>query len=90
MPQGAGAGKPRDPGGVGEAMTDHLTVPGDAGTRVHLRRSARARRLSLRVGRTDGRVTLSLPLRTPLAEFGQSRQDFTTPGFGDGVEGVHD
>ena len=35
---------------------------------VEIRRSARARRLSLRVSRLDGRVTLSMPKRTPLAE----------------------
>lgn len=35
---------------------------------VTLRRSARARRLSLRVSRLDGRVTLTLPNRTPERE----------------------
>ena len=49
-------------------MTDILTLPEAGGIAVHLRRSARARRLSLRVGRADGRVTLSLPARTPLRE----------------------
>ena len=38
------------------------------GVPVILRRSPRARRMTLRVGRTDGAVTLVLPSRTPLAE----------------------
>ena len=49
-------------------MVDTLDVPGAPGVAVHLKRSARARRLSLRVGRSDGRVTLSLPPRMPLSE----------------------
>ena len=35
---------------------------------VTVRRSARARRLSLRVSRLDGRVTLTIPQRSPLRE----------------------
>ncbi|WP_073326823.1 M48 family metallopeptidase [Wenxinia saemankumensis] len=35
---------------------------------VELRRSARSRRMSLRVSRLDGRVTLTLPQRVPEAE----------------------
>ena len=38
------------------------------GTPVTLRRSARARRMTLRVGRADGAVTLTLPPRTTVAE----------------------
>jgi hypothetical protein len=34
--------------------------------RVHLRRSARARRMSLRVSRLDGRVTMTMPPGVPL------------------------
>ncbi len=49
-------------------MVETLPVPGAPGVEVHLRRSGRARRLSLRVGRSDGRVTLSLPPRMPLSE----------------------
>lgn len=49
-------------------MAQTLPVPGAPGVEVILRRSARSRRLSLRVGRTDGRVTLSLPPRASLAE----------------------
>lgn len=47
-------------------------LPGDAPdlppVEITLRRSARARRFSLRVSRLDGRVTLSLPLRAAVAE----------------------
>ena len=38
-------------------------LPGSPPVDITLRRSARARRFSLRVSRLDGRVTLSLPLR---------------------------
>lgn len=46
---------------------------------VILRRSTRARRLSLRISRIDGRVTLTLPQRVPEKEgiaFLQSREDW--------------
>jgi hypothetical protein len=43
-------------------------LPGSPPLEVHLRRSAAARRFSLRVSRLDGRVTLSLPLRAREAE----------------------
>ncbi len=46
---------------------DHI-LPGDPPVPVALRRSARARRLSLRISGTDGRVTLTLPLRTRLGD----------------------
>ena len=38
-------------------------LPGSPPVDVHLKRSARARRFSLRVSRLDGKVTLSMPLR---------------------------
>jgi predicted metal-dependent hydrolase len=38
-----------------------LTLPGDPPLAVAVRRSARARRISLRVSRLDGRITLTLP-----------------------------
>ncbi|KJZ20852.1 M48 family metallopeptidase [Loktanella sp. S4079] len=41
------------------------TLEGNPPIAVSLRRSARARRLSLRVSRLDGRVTLTMPNRTP-------------------------
>jgi predicted metal-dependent hydrolase len=43
-------------------------LPGDPPIPITLRRSPQARRLTLRVSRQDGRVTLSLPVRTPEAE----------------------
>lgn len=43
-------------------------LPGPPPVEIVLRRSARARRFSLRVSRVDGKVTLSLPLRTREAE----------------------
>lgn len=42
------------------------TLPGNPPVEITLRRSARARRVSLRVSALDGRVTLSLPKRMPL------------------------
>ncbi|WP_106745237.1 M48 family metallopeptidase [Yoonia maritima] len=41
------------------------TLEGNPPIAVSLRRSARAKRLSLRVSRLDGRVTLTMPHRTP-------------------------
>jgi predicted metal-dependent hydrolase len=38
-------------------------LPGPPPVEVHLRRSASARRFSLRVSRLDGKVTLSMPMR---------------------------
>ena len=50
-------------------MTDSpLSLPDLPGVPVHLRRSARARRFSLRVSRVDGVVTLTLPTRARVAE----------------------
>lgn len=43
-------------------------LPGPPRVEITLRRSARARRFSLRVSQLDGRVTLSLPLRAREAE----------------------
>ncbi|MDI3336660.1 SprT family zinc-dependent metalloprotease [Defluviimonas aestuarii] len=48
-------------------MTQHR-LPGDPPLEITLRRSARARRFSLRVSRLDGRVTLSMPARAREAE----------------------
>jgi predicted metal-dependent hydrolase len=49
-----------------------LTLSGAPEVEVTLRRSRRARRLSLRVSQLDGRVTLTLPASLPLS----SAQDF--------------
>lgn len=57
---------------------DHI-LPGDPPVPVALRRSARARRLSLRISGTDGRVTLTLPLRARLGDglaFLREREDW--------------
>ena len=48
-------------------MTQHF-LPGSPEIEVHLRRSARARRISLRVSRLDGRVSLTLPSWVPEKE----------------------
>lgn len=48
--------------------TDIHVLPGDPPVTVALRRSARAKRFSLRVSRADGRVSLSLPHWAPEAE----------------------
>lgn len=45
------------------AADKRLVIDGDPDVEVHLRRSPRARRLSLRVSQLDGKVTLSLPAR---------------------------
>ncbi|WP_417260151.1 M48 family metallopeptidase [Celeribacter sp.] len=48
-------------------MADFI-LEGDTPVRVALRRSAQARRLSLRVSRLDGRVTLTMPRHVPERE----------------------
>ncbi len=59
------------------ASSDDIRIlPGDPPVTLTLRRSARARRLSLRVSRLDGRVTLTLPARAserPALAFAQER-----------------
>ena len=55
------------------------TLEGNPPIDVNLRRSARARRLSLRVSRLDGRVTLTMPEYTPAREgiaFLQSKENW--------------
>ncbi|MFD3190309.1 M48 family metallopeptidase [Sedimentitalea sp. HM32M-2] len=59
-------------------MAEHQ-LPGSPPVTVKLRRSGRARRISLRVSRLDGRVTLTLPPGVPDAEaldFARSKQDW--------------
>lgn len=48
-------------------MSQHI-LPGNPPISLILRRSVRARRISLRVSRLDGRVTLTLPKKLPEAE----------------------
>lgn len=57
----------------------HYQLPGNPPVPLFLRRSARARRISLRVSRLDGRVTLTLPRGLPEAEaleFAESKADW--------------
>lgn len=59
-------------------MSQHI-LPGPPPITVTLRRSARARRISLRVSGLDGRVTLTLPRRVPEREgleFARQKQDW--------------
>jgi predicted metal-dependent hydrolase len=54
-------------------------LPGTPPVEITLRRSARARRFSLRVSQHDGRVTLSLPVRAREAEamaFARAQEDW--------------
>lgn len=56
-----------------------LVLEGNPPVEVNIRRSARARRLSLRVSRLDGTATLTLPRRVPEREglaFVQDRADW--------------
>ncbi len=48
--------------------TSTHVLPGDPPVEVVLRRSSRAKRFSLRVSRSDGRVSMSLPLWAPEEE----------------------
>jgi len=57
----------------------HAVLPGDPPVEITLRRSARARRVSLRVSALDGRVTLSLPKHMNAAEalaFAEEKSDW--------------
>lgn len=59
-------------------MSDPV-LPGDPPIPLILRRSARAKRISLRVSQLDGRVTLTLPKRLALREamaFAQSKEQW--------------
>lgn len=48
------------------ADPDQIELAGDPPLSLHVRRSSRARRMSLSVSRLDGRVTLTLPTRAAL------------------------
>ncbi|SFT98597.1 M48 family metallopeptidase [Sedimentitalea nanhaiensis] len=59
-------------------MAEHL-LPGAPPVAVTLRRSGRARRITLRISRLDGQVTLTLPPGVPDSEalaFARSKQDW--------------
>lgn len=58
---------------------ERVFLPGEPELEVTLRRSARAKRLSLRVSRLDGRVTLTMPKRAGAREaiaFAQEKADW--------------
>lgn len=59
--------------------SEDTILPGEPPVRIRVRRSAQARRMSLRVSSVDGRVTLSLPKRARLAEalaFAREREEW--------------
>ncbi len=65
-------------------------LPGTPPVEVTLRRTARARRMSLRVSRLDGRVTLSLPPRAREAEamaFLRAQEDWIRKALSNVVTG---
>ncbi len=69
-----------------------LRLPGDPEVWVTLRRSPRARRLSLRISALDGRVTLTLPQRVPEREgraFLQEKQDWIRSHLARQPEHIH-
>lgn len=49
-------------------MMEQIELAGAPVVTILVRRTRQARRLSLRVSQLDGRVTMSLPMRTPLRE----------------------
>lgn len=55
-------------GGVPDAGPGVIRVAGSPEVTVRLKRSSRARRLSLRISRLDGQVTLTLPTHVPRRE----------------------
>lgn len=73
MPQRPNSVKPRlrdpEPGTFGQRGSgmEHFDLAGAPPVRVHVRRSRAARRMSLRVSRLDGRITLTLPPGARLA-----------------------
>lgn len=71
-------------------MTQHF-LDGDPPIALILRRSARARRISLRVSRLDGKVTLTLPTRVPETEalkFARSKHDWLRKNLANRPEDV--
>ena len=66
-------------------MGQHF-LPGNPPVAITLRKSAQARRISLRISRLDGRVTLTCPLRTSDREalaFAQEKADWLRHHLGD-------
>ena len=78
-------------GKAGQVAGERFRLSGDPGIEVALRRSARARRLSLRVSALDGRVTLTVPVRASVSEaraFAESRRDWIADARTRAPEGV--
>ncbi len=71
-------------------MTQHF-LSGEPPIALILRRSARARRISLRVSRLDGKVTLTLPKQVSEREaldFARSKEDWLRRNLANRPEGV--
>lgn len=63
----------------GQKMMEQIELAGPPVVTILVRRTRQARRLSLRVSQLDGRVTMSLPMRTPLREaqvFATEKEDW--------------
>lgn len=65
MPQGTRGGKGD---GACKTMAELIRIPSAPDLEVQVKRSARARRMTLRVGRTDGVVTLTVPPGVSLSQ----------------------
>lgn len=67
-------------------------LPGDPPVPLTLRRSARAKRISLRISALDGRVTLTLPARLPereALEFAAEKEDWIRTHLARHPEGIN-
>ncbi|WP_456391268.1 M48 family metallopeptidase [Profundibacter sp.] len=63
----------------GQEFMEQIELTGPPVVMILIRRTRRARRLSLRVSQLDGRVSMSLPMRTPLREaqvFAREKEDW--------------
>jgi len=71
---------------------EQVTLPGDPPIEVMLKSSPRARRLSLRVSRLDGRVTLTLPQgasRRQALAFAREKEDWVRRNLADRPQDIH-
>lgn len=72
---------------MGQGMAERLFLRGDPVIEVELRQSARARRLSLRVSRLDGKVSLTMPrgmARRSAEQFLAQKADWVRRNVADG------
>ena len=65
-----------------------IRLSGEQAVDIHLKRSSRARRMSLRVSSVDGRVTLTLPLHVP-ERVARAFVDEKARWIGDAVQKCH-